>query len=64
MITMVLFNPGHSVKAEAGKDQVGYWEKVLHQKVVGMEPSPQGSDHSTKLLEIKEHLDAAFRHRI
>lgn len=52
------------MKAEAGKEQVGYWEKVLHQKVVGMEPSPQGSDHSTKLLEIKEHLDAAFRHRI
>jgi len=36
------------------KGQVGYQEKVLHQE---LEQGAQGSDHATKLLEFKKHLD-------
>lgn len=39
-------------------------ERVLHQRVMGMERVPQGSGHSPELLEFKEHLDDALRYRI
>ena len=36
----------------------------MHQRVVGMEQSPQCSGHSSKVLEIKKHLDNALRYRV
>ena len=38
--------------------------KGLHQRVVGMERAAQGSGHSPELLELKECLDSALRHRV
>ena len=38
--------------------------KVLCQRVVGMEQTAQGSRHGTRLLDFKEHLDSALRHRV
>ena len=36
----------------------------MHHRVVGMEQAAQGSGHSPTLLEFKEHLDKALRHRV
>jgi len=38
--------------------------KLLHQRVVGMEQVPQGSGHSLKLPELRQHWDNALRHRV
>jgi len=42
----------------------GYEEKVLHQRVLGMEQDPQGSGHSPKLPEFRVLLDNAVRYRV
>ena len=39
------------------------WGKVLHQRAVSVEQAAQGSGHSPKLLEFKEHLDNTLRCR-
>jgi len=49
---------------EATSRMVLHQEKVLHQRAVGMEQAPQGSDHSCKLLEFKKSLDNALRYRL
>lgn len=41
----------------------GHMEKVLHQRVVGMEEALQGSGPGPKLLEFQKHLDNVLRHR-
>lgn len=51
-------------RPESGEGEVGCEEKVLHLRVMGMEQAPQGSGHSLELVELKEHLDTALRHRI
>ena len=41
-----------------------YQGKVLHQMAVGMEQAAHGSGQGAKLLEFREHLDNALRHRV
>jgi len=42
----------------------GHMEKVLHQRVVGMEQAAQGSGRGPKQPEYKKHLDNVLRHRV
>lgn len=42
--------------------KAGYWEKVLHQRVVDMAQDPQDISQSTELPEFKEHLNNALSH--
>ena len=42
----------------------GYQEKVLHQRAVGIEQAAQSNGHSPELLEFRECLDSALRHRV
>jgi len=39
-------------------------ERGFHQRAVGMEQADQGRADGPKLLEFKEHLDRALRHRV
>ena len=38
--------------------------KGLHQRAVGMELPAQGCGHGLEVLELRECLDSALRHRI
>ena len=42
----------------------GGWGQGVHQRMVGMEQPAQGSGHGPELLESKECLDSALRHRV
>lgn len=55
---------GNGMELCQGMIGSGCQEKVLHQRVVGMEQAPQGSEHDPKLAEFKEHLDNTLRHRV
>lgn len=47
----------------SGEDWKGQ-EKVLPQRMVGMEQAPQGSGNGPELPEFKECLDTALRHGV
>jgi len=42
----------------------GHQEKVLPQRAVGMEQTAQSNGHGPELLEFRERLDSALRHRV
>ena len=47
-----------------GRVRVGVRKRFFSAGALGMEQAPQGSGHSPKLLEFKEYLDNALRHRV
>ena len=47
-----------------GRVSLGIREGGSHEGFQILEQAPQGSSHSTKLPEFKEHLDSALRHRV
>ena len=48
----------------SGEVQLCVRDRVCSREWSGTEQAPQGSDHGTKLLELKEHLDSALRCRV
>ena len=54
---------GNGMELRQGRGSWGE-RKGLHQRAVGMEQAAQGSGHSPELLELKECLDTALRHRV
>lgn len=63
-MSWIPLNPREQHETVTGEVQVEYQEKILHQRVVGMEQAPRGSGHGPKLLEFKKHLDNALRHMV